>query len=182
MEELGSRLGLAGTSQLLGSIESLRGDESAAEREYREGYDLSVELGETGYLSTTACYLGETAYAQGRYGEALRLSEESEQAGASDDVSTQIRWRALRAKVLARQGQLEQAKQLAHDAVQRSRRTDYIDETAQTLGSLAEVFELAGDLPGARSALEEALQLYDQKGNVVSAGRTRDRLASLEAQ
>ncbi len=84
-EQMGMRLRLAGGSQLFGHIESLSGDEAANERELREGYDISLELGETGYLSTTACDLGECVYVQGRPDEAMALSEEAERLGARDD-------------------------------------------------------------------------------------------------
>jgi class 3 adenylate cyclase/tetratricopeptide (TPR) repeat protein len=182
IEELGMRLNLAGVSMLFGYVDTLAGDEPAAEAEHRKGYDLSVEIGETGYLSTTACYLGDAVYGQGRYDEAFELSEEAEQTGALDDASTQIRWRALRAKVLARRGQFEQAETLARDAVDRTYRTDYIDDSAQIVGSLAEVLELAGDAAEARACFEEALELYERKGNVVSAARIRERLRALRAE
>jgi tetratricopeptide (TPR) repeat protein len=182
IEDLGPRLNLAGVSMLLGYADTIAGDEPAAEAEYRKGYELSVEIGETAYLSTTACYLGEAVYAQGRYDEALELSKEAEQAGALDDVTTQIRWRSLRAKVLARRGQFGEAEALARDAVDQANRADYLEDRAQTVASLAEVLELAGDAAAARACLEDVAELYERKGNVVSSARTRERLLALEAE
>jgi electron transfer flavoprotein alpha/beta subunit len=45
--------------------------------------------------------------------------------------------------------------------------------------ALAEVERLAGRAEGERAALEEALRLAEQKGNVVTAGRVRERLSEL---
>ena len=137
------------------------------------GYDTSVQLGETGYRSTTACDLGEAVYAQGRYDEALRLSEEGEELGAPDDVVTQWRWRALRARLLARCGRVDEAEQLARDALGVISATDYLNDIADMHFGLAEVLELAEKRGEARTSFEDAVRLYTQKGNVVSAARAR---------
>jgi len=182
MLDLGLLLHLAGTAQLLGQIERLAGDEPAAERAYREGYDTSVRLGETGYRSTTACDLGEAACAQGRHDEAFRLSEEGEELGAPDDVVTQCRWRLLRAKLLGLNGRFDEAEQLARDALDAIRATDYLNDIADAHFRLAEMLELAEKGGEARTSFEDAVRLYTQKGNVVSADRARERLAGLERQ
>src|SRR5439155_15319162 len=77
-EDLGMRLDLAGSNQNFGWVELLAGDPAAAEREFRAGYELSQRMGETGYLSTTAGFLAEALYRQGRDEEALRYTEEGE--------------------------------------------------------------------------------------------------------
>jgi hypothetical protein len=50
---------------------------------------------------------------------------------------------------------------------------------ADALLDLAEVLALGGQ--GSRAELEEALTLYERKGNLVRAERTRSRLAELTA-
>jgi len=181
-EELGQRLHLAGILVLGGYIDMLAGDAAAAEREYRQGYDLSVAVGETGYRSTLACGVGESLYQQGRLDEAFGLSEESERLGAPDDVLTQVDWRVLRAKVLGRRGQCDDAERLAREAVELAQATDYVDETANALAALAEVLELSGKVDEARIAREQAVPLYEQKGNVVRARLIRERLDELERE
>jgi len=181
-QEMGMRLRLAGSSQLFGAVESLSGDEAANERELREGYDISLELGETGYLSTTSCDLGECVFAQGRPDEAMALSEQAERLGAPDDLVTQYRWRGLRAKLLAREGNLEEAEQLAREAVKLVRRTDYINDAGEMYRSLGEVLEQAARPAEANQAYAECLRLFEQKGNVARAGRVRERLAGLESE
>jgi Flp pilus assembly protein TadD len=49
----------------------------------------------------------------------------------------------------------------------------------ETLVDLAEVLTAGGRSDQARDALEQALALFEQKGNVVMAGRTRSRLETL---
>ena len=152
------------------------------ERELREGYDISLELGETGYLSTTACDLGECVYVQGRPDEAMALSEEAERLGARDDLATQYKWRALRAKVLARNASFEEAEQLAREAVDLVERTDYINDAGEIYRSLGEVLEQASRPEEAKQAYAESVRLFEQKGNVVRAGQVREGLTGLESQ
>jgi class 3 adenylate cyclase/tetratricopeptide (TPR) repeat protein len=180
--DLGMRLQLAGTSQLIGQVDVLAGDLAAAERAFREGCDASRELGETGYLSTTACDLGKVLLAQGREDEALRLSEESEELGSADDVMTQCKWRALRAQVLARRGTFAEAERLAREAVDLARETDYLDNTGEIVSSLGDVLALAGRTEEAKASFEEAAELFERKGNIVTTQRTREVLLALEGQ
>ena len=57
--------------------------------------------------------------------------------------------------------------------------TDMLNAHADALLDLAEVLALAGQ--DARAELEEAHALYERKGNLVMAERTRSRLAELAA-
>lgn len=54
-------------------------------------------------------------------------------------------------------------------------------EMRDALPELAEVLLLGGKHAEAAAALEQALERYKRKGNLVSAGRTRARLAELES-
>jgi hypothetical protein len=49
----------------------------------------------------------------------------------------------------------------------------FLDAHGDALKDLAGIHRLAGRADDARSALEQALQLYEQKGNLVSAGKAR---------
>jgi hypothetical protein len=84
-------------------------------------------------------------------------------------------WRRVRGKVLARRGELEEGERLAREAVALGAETDLLNGHAAALVDLADVLELAGQ--DARPELERALALYEQKGNLVMAERTRSRLA-----
>ena len=56
-------------------------------------------------------------------------------------------------------------------------RTDYLELRAEALAALAEVLHIADSSKESASALEKAIRLYEQKGNVVAAERGSSRLA-----
>ncbi len=106
----------SGLADYSGQIELIAGDPVAAERYLREGYEALRAMGERGVLSTTAGVLAEAVYRQGRLGEAQRLTEEAQALAAADDIDAQTRWRATRAKLLARHGQFAAARRLGDTA------------------------------------------------------------------
>ena len=89
--------------------------------------------------------------------------------------------RQVRAKVLARRGEYAAAERLAREAVAISEATDSLNWQGDTNADLAEVLLLVGKPGEATAALEQALERYERKGNLVMAARTRDRLAALAA-
>ena len=100
----------------------------------------------------------------------------SEQASAPDDVSAQVLWRTARAKALAATGRAHEAERLARDAVALAEQTDFLILHADAVADLGEV-ALASDIADAAAIVERARQLYEKKGNVVSAARLRELLA-----
>jgi DNA-binding SARP family transcriptional activator/tetratricopeptide (TPR) repeat protein len=182
LEDLGLRVAAAMATEVYGLIEMLADDPIAAERQLRTGYETLEEMGETSILSNLAAMLAQALHAQGRNDEALRYSEISERAASRDDVSPQVQWRAVRAKVLAEEHPTE-GRQLAEEAVALAREaSDFPLLLADALADLGEVLRLSGRPGDARSALEEGLALYDQKGNAVFAAKAREALASLDAE
>jgi hypothetical protein len=59
--------------------------------------------------------------------------------------------------------------------------TDMLNFHANALSDLAEVYVLAGLTEKARARLEQALTLYERKGNLVAAARAGRRLENLTA-
>jgi hypothetical protein len=94
-------------------------------------------------------------------------------------VISQILWRAVRAKVLARRGEPESPEKLACEAVALADRTDYLDTRGTVHLALAEVLRLAGREREAAAEAQESLRLHEAKGNVVSAATARALLAEL---
>ena len=88
-------------------------------------------------------------------------------------------WRQVRGKVLARRGEYAEAQRLAGEAVTIGDDTELLDEQGATYADLAEVLLLSDKRDEAAAALEQALERYDRKENLVMAGRMRDRLAAL---
>jgi Flp pilus assembly protein TadD len=127
-----------------------------------------------------AAELARTIYAQGRFEEAERFTDASEELAATADMASQISWRAVRAKVLARRHEFEAAEELARGAVALAEQTDGLNSQGRALMDLAEVLELAGRAGEAQPVVEHALHLFEQKGNAVSARKARAVLSAFE--
>jgi tetratricopeptide (TPR) repeat protein len=162
---------------MAGWMEVWAGDPVAAERIARAGSETLIRVGERSFLSTVAVVLAEALYDQERYDEAEQWTKTAEEAGARDDMTTQVGWRRIRAKILARRGERANAEVLAREAVQVSDRTEALFDQGSARLDLAEVLRLAGREPEAQPLAEEALRLYEQKGIVGLVKRARAFLA-----
>ncbi len=161
-------------------VELLAGDPAAAAELGEEGCKLLDELGEQSILSTAAGRLAQALYALDRLEEADAWAGRAADLGASDDAFTQMLWRQVRAKVLARRGEHAEAERLAGEAVAIGEETDMIDAQGDVYADLGEVLLLAEKTDGAAAALEQALERYERKGNRVSTQRAQTRLAELQ--
>jgi ATP/maltotriose-dependent transcriptional regulator MalT len=179
--ELGEHLWAAGAAMNEAEIELNCGDPARAAEVALEGVTELERLGERGWLSTVAGWAAEALYRLGRDDEAWKLTETAEQAGAADDVITQMLIRQARAKILARRGELERAEQLAQAAVELGRPTDAVEHRAHSLRDLAIVFAAAGKREEALAALAEAQALYEQRGHTVGIARVEELRAELAA-
>ncbi len=156
-----------------GYIAMLGGEVERAEQDLREAVDILRHIGDPGHLSSVAPQLADVLQAQGHLEEALALTEEAERASLSGDIDAQIGWRRVRSKILSRQGHLVEGVQLATEAVDLARRTDYFDLRGMACLDLAEVLQSAGHGDGAIPVLHEAIEMFEMKGNVVMAARAR---------
>ena len=170
-------------SQQEALVEMLAGHPAAAENRLRSGYERLEEMGEKALLATTAAMLAQAVYAQGRHEEAEELCRASERAAATNDLSAQITWRGVRAKLLAGIGRGDEAEALAREAVRFAEPTDFLTIRADALLDLAAVLRHGGQAGEADGAIRAALALYRQKGDVVSAERAGSQLGAMgEAQ
>ena len=179
-QESGWRLLSSLTSLDSSMVEMLAGDPAAAERELRRDYEALEEIGERNYISTVAGFLAQTLFEQCKDEEADRFTRICEEVAAEDDVTSQVLWRQVRGKLLARHGLAPEAETLAREAVRLVRTSDEPDSQASALMDLGETLVLVGKLREAVPTFEEAIALLEAKGNVVSATRARTRLANLE--
>ncbi len=178
MEDLGLKTGAYGTGFAMrrAAVELLADDPAAAERELRPICKTLVDRGPSGdkrSLANVALMLAEATYAQGRYSDATRFAEIAETASVGDALAEEAQGRGMRAKLLARQGEFDGAERLAREAVRALDATDLLNDRASRLMDLAGVLLLADRQDEAASVLEDALSLYEQKGNIVSAAKTR---------
>ena len=155
-----------------GDIELLAEDYPAAERELRHGEEVLERMGERGYRSTVLAMLARAVYGQGRLAEAEKLAREGQADSPEGDVWGSLGTGAL-ALVQASRGEYEQAEATARDAIAQLEQTDSIEVRAVIYADLAEVLLAAGRDEDALRAAEQALDLFEQKGNVASAARVR---------
>ena len=159
----------------------LAGEPAAAEAKLRQGCETLRAMGERGYLASCLPRLAEAVYAQGRLGEADQLTREAEALAAADDLDAQTRWRATRAKVLARRGHFAAARQLASEAEALFAPTSFAIPQAGVLEVKAEVAKLAGEPEEAAGYLRAALHIYEEQRASGLADRARAALADLSA-
>src|SRR5205807_5933870 len=165
---LGWNLHAALTSLVSGPVEWESGDPAAAEAELRRDYETLRGMGEQNYIATTAACLAESLYRQDALDEADRLCAASEAISAPDDMSSQPFWRSVRGKILARRGRFSEAEALVREALTIIDRSDDPNQQGNTLMDLAEVLRLAGRHQEAGAAIEQATELFRQKGNVAA--------------
>jgi len=151
-----------------GDVELLAGDACAAEAVLAESCERLDAWGERAHLATQAAQLGEAVYRQGRFDDALHWSQVAAGCAASDDAGAQFLWRSLRAKTLARRGDVDEAAALGLQAAERAARTDALSQRAQVLLDRAEVIVLSGDSSRAEAVTAEATRLLGAKGNAAT--------------
>jgi tetratricopeptide (TPR) repeat protein len=161
------------------SIELLAGDFAAAECLLSESCGKLEAWGLRGQLATQATQLAEAVYGQRRFEEALRWSETAETFAASYDMGAQFLWRAVRGKALARLGNVGEGERLAHEAVDLAAATDSVSQCAHALLCHAEVLRLAGRTVEAVEAIEHAMRLLEEKGNLAAGRQARALLVEV---
>jgi ATP/maltotriose-dependent transcriptional regulator MalT len=181
LTDLGFTLSAAITSLHSGPVEMLGGDMMRAESELRADYETLQTMGDTGYAPTVAALLAEVLHEQGRDREAGEFADACREKASPHDVGAQYQWRSIRARLLAGEGRIAEAEELARESVRLIRTTDQPDVQGQAMAGLAEVLQAAGKVAQAEAALREAVALFETKGNVVSAARSRRALERLGA-
>jgi tetratricopeptide (TPR) repeat protein len=88
----------------------------------------------------------------------------------------------VRGKVLARRGEFQEAESLAREAVAIGEKTDMLNMQGDAYLDLGEVLVLAGRPDEAVAALEQAIERYERKGNLVSSRRAQTHLAEIRAE
>jgi class 3 adenylate cyclase/tetratricopeptide (TPR) repeat protein len=158
------------------TVEFLAGQPAAAEQRLRTAYERLDELGEKAFAASTASMLAQAVYCQERYDEAEQFCSASREAAAADDLSAQVEWRGVAAKLLARRDRNAEAETLAREAVELVEQTDFLRHHADALLALGDVLALGGEPQQAATAFRAGLELYQQKGDTVMAERAHERL------
>jgi ATP/maltotriose-dependent transcriptional regulator MalT len=178
LEELGG-IYSAAMSHYEAFVEMLAGRPEAAEDRLRDAFERLEEMGGKELLATTAAMLAQAILAQDRLEEASHFCRASREAAGPEDLWSQVGGRGAYAKILARRGRGAEAERLAREAIELAASTDFLTLRGDAFLDLATVFEVGGQAPEAATALSAGLELYNQKGNLVSAERARARLARI---
>jgi len=178
-EELGVEIQAAGVRSECGDLELLAGRPDAAEAFSRSACDALERIGDHGHYVTIAVGLADALLVQGQLDEASAVIERIAEWAIEDDMDPQIGWRRMKARLLAQSGDFERAESLGREAVELAARGDYIDMHARALADLGKVLRLAGRTQESLVELEHAVRLFEQKGNLVLAARTRTLAESL---
>ena len=164
-----------GVSELIGR------DLDRAELELRRGHDVLVEIGDVGVRSTVDAVLAHVLALQGRPDEALEFADSSRAIAAADDLDSQPRWRAARARALSLRGEHDEALALLDEAVALVEPIDFLELKGLVHDVLGEALVRVGRVDDATRAVERAIAFHEQKGNVVSAARSRSVLDELRS-
>jgi len=177
----GAKFALAESGISAGWMELTNANPVAAESYLREAYVALRAMGERRYFVFIGTMLAEALYAQGRFDEAQRMTDEALAADVPDSGIWATSMMSLRAKVLARGGQLTAAMNLVAEAEGLITTTSSAVVQAEVLEAKAEVERLAGNPDLAAASLRAALMIYENRRATQLAARIRASLARLPA-
>jgi class 3 adenylate cyclase len=180
LEELGG-IYSAAISHHEAFVEMLAGRPEVAEDRLRGAFERLQEMGGKDLLATTAAMLAQAIFAQDRLEEASHFCRVSREAAAPEDLWSQVDGRGAYAKIVARRGRGAEAEGLAREAVELAASTDFLTLRGDAFLDLASVLEVGGQAPEAVAALSAGLELYERKGNLVSAERAKARLEQVDS-
>jgi hypothetical protein len=103
--------------------------------------------------------------------EAEQLCELTARTAPPEDLVTQVVWRGVQAKALARRDRHPEAEALAREGLALVERTDLLMHHGDALLDLATVLRLGGREPEADTALQAGCELHERKGNVSATRR-----------
>ena len=169
--DTGQLIGYWRSAEVRFDVEMLAGDVETAAAVAEEAYAHLLEKGDRWpYLGA---FLGQARLALGRSTDAAEVAE----VAAASAIAVE---RALGLGVLARvragEGDVAGAEEAIREAIEIVERTDFLFDRGTVQLDLAEVMELFGRGAEARAARERALEMFEAKGDLVSAARTRSLL------
>lgn len=180
-EELGLRFGAIDSCGLvLADVETLAGRMNVSEQHLREGCDVCLRTNESALLASRAAQLADALYSLGDYDEAEEWAQISREHIGAQDLHAEACWRGIASRLAARRGDLRLAMRLIGEANEIMAPSDALNQRAKLQVERAEVCRLAGKGREARRAVQEAIMLYETKGNSVAAASTRPLLRTSE--
>jgi tetratricopeptide (TPR) repeat protein len=173
-EDRGLYFFVVNASSNRGYVDFLAGDSAARELVLREGYEQLSAMGERDWLSTIAADLADALVDLGRLDEAEAMCAVAEEAGAEDDMLTQVGVRLVRGRLAAARGSLDEALVSVADALALADEGEYYHIRTGSRLVFAQLLLDAGRIEEARPRAQEVLDLARVRGDVVFEGRARD--------
>jgi ketosteroid isomerase-like protein len=174
MQDLGQDLELCELAMHAGIIELLAGDPAAAAPHLLRARDGFAALGIGVSAARAAALLARALVEQGDDEAALEATRYAEQR-AGGELKATVSWCAVRAVILARRGEPEEALRLARHAVAVAEPTDALPDKADAWLCLAKVRAMTGAAPAeVVAAAKAARALYEAKGHTVGAAWTTE--------
>jgi tetratricopeptide (TPR) repeat protein len=135
-----------------------------------------VEANATAFLASFSGKLADVLYMLGRVEDADVWAARARELATPEDRDAQAWSRAVNAKLIARRGDVGAAVALAAQALKVVEQTDALNLRAKVALDYADVLRAAGRDAEATRAVEQAIRLYELKGNRVAATRARGLL------
>lgn len=179
LEDHGHAIGLYSSAVLSGRVEMLAGNPGLAEEFFRSAHRQMIATGQLAYLPWTIVRLARALLAQGRAEEAGSVLETAHAKVADDGEALQLMRRGSLARARAHQGEIQGALLELQELEQIAGRTDYLLRIPKARLDGADVFAVASRPTEARHHAEEALRLFEFKGDLASGGMARKLLAGL---
>jgi len=156
------------SAELQFDVEMLAGDVQAAADIAEEAH---AKLSERGDRWPYLCaFLAQARLALGKYTEATEVAEIA--ASSANSIERALGLGVL-ARIRAREGDAAAAQEMIEEAIGIVERTDFLFDHGTVQLDHAEVMLLLGRNEQARAARERALAIFEEKGDLVSASRTR---------
>jgi tetratricopeptide (TPR) repeat protein len=183
LEEVGQMIGWmpwAIYHENVAFIARLEGDYPRMETSLRNILDQATLAESSVMLASDVAWLAEAVDEQDRHAEAAKLCAISERLATAGDMLSQLLWRRVRARALAREGRFKPALALSGAAVSFAEQTDALNEQADAWMDRAKVLQLAGLHLQAKRALLSAIDRYRRKGNVISEAQAQGLLSGVD--
>jgi class 3 adenylate cyclase/tetratricopeptide (TPR) repeat protein len=179
LRDLGRELSAVASVAMSAPVELLAGEPDRAAAQLQEACEAVTSMGHLAWVASLSALLAEAHWRCGepeRAADAVQVTRASAGVG---DVISQVRWRAVQAKLLAAQGRAEPARALAEEAVRLVATTDEVTSQGDVLADAAQVHELLGDVAAGQALLHDALARYERKGATQAVRGLAERLLVL---
>jgi class 3 adenylate cyclase/tetratricopeptide (TPR) repeat protein len=173
---------IAGSNMGTAFIEQRAGDLEAAESALREGAEQLAAIGDTGFYSGTLCMLAEILALRGADDEALSLCKRAREVMSPSDLDPVTHTDAIEGLLVARRGDHAEGERLARRALETlvEADSDFYEQLGGYRLLLAQTLLACGKRDDARKTADEALAIFEAKGDEPAADWARELLASLD--